>query len=300
MIAGLRIAFTAFVLVTMTLLLWPLQALAIRRNWRLARRLPLLWHRIACPLAGLRVTVRGAPAPDRPLLLVANHQSWADIMALGWIMELSFIAKAEVREWPGFGLLAKLQRTVFVERGDRRRTGEQADAIAERLSDGDAMVLFAEGTTSDGNAVLPFKTALFGAAQAALRNSGAGTVMVQPVAVAYVGANGLPLGRYFRPLAAWPGDVELTPHLLAFLKEGAVDVEIAFGEPIAFTQESDRKAVARLAERRVADLLAASLRGRPADSLATIALPLSESSLASAPSGADIEQLQRRSLQKGA
>ncbi len=66
------------------------------------------------------------------------------------------------------------------------------------------MVLFAEGTTSDGNTVLPFKTALFGAAQAALKASGADEVLVQPVAIAYVGANGMALGRFGRPLAAWP------------------------------------------------------------------------------------------------
>lgn len=259
--ARLRIALMVVVLVVLTLLLAPLQALAIRLEWPLARWLPLLWHRVACPLAGLRVIVNGSPSRYRPLLLVANHQSWADIMALGHVMPLSFIAKSEVRRWPGFGLLAQLQRTVFVVREDRRRTGEQADAIADRLSAGDAMVLFAEGTTSDGNAVLPFKTALFGAAQAALKRSGAGEVAIQPVSVAYVRAHGLPLGRFHRPLAAWPGDVGLGPHLLRFLSEGAIDVEISFGAPIAFTEASDRKAVARRAEAEVRRMMGESLAG---------------------------------------
>ena len=123
------------------------------------------------------------------------------------------------------------------------------------------MVLFAEGTTSDGNRVLPFKTALFGAAQASLKRSRAGAVLVQPVSLAYTKANGMALGRYGRPLAAWPGDVELLPHLLAFLREGAVDAEIRFGEPIPFEAASDRKAVARRCEGEVARLLGRSLRG---------------------------------------
>ena len=261
-VGSLRIGWVAVVLVGLTVVLWPLQALAIRRDWRLARRLPFLWHRIARRLIGLRVTVVGAPNPARPLLLVANHQSWADIVTLGSAMPLCFIAKAEVRSWPGFGLLARLQRTVFVEREARGRTGAQADEIGERLNRGDAMVLFAEGTTSDGNHVLPFKTALFGAAQASLRRSDADAVFVQPVSVAYTKANGMAMGRYGRPLAAWPGDVTLVPHLLAFLREGAVDAEIRFGEPIRFEAASDRKSVARRCERVVAQLLARSLRGR--------------------------------------
>ncbi|ORE92328.1 lysophospholipid acyltransferase family protein [Aurantimonas sp. 22II-16-19i] len=263
MIASARVAFVAVVLVAMTLVLWPLQALAMRRGWPLQRKLPHLWHCVACRVAGLRVSVKGTPASGRPLLIAANHQSWSDIMVLGRVMPLSFIAKAEVRDWPAFGLLARLQRTVFVEREARRRTGHQASAIAERLSEGDAMVLFAEGTTSDGNEVLPFRTALFGAAQMALRDSTSGSVLVQPVAVAYTHANGLPLGRYHRPLAAWPGDVTLGPHLLAFLKEGAIDATVAFGEPIRFTETSDRKAMARAAEDSVRKLLAEALAVRP-------------------------------------
>ncbi|MBB3937473.1 lyso-ornithine lipid acyltransferase [Aureimonas phyllosphaerae] len=267
-VAQARLAAIALVLALTTLVLTPLQLLAIRFRWKLAGHLPFLWQRIAARVAGLRVHRRGAPAAGRPLLLVSNHQSWADIMALGSVMPLSFIAKSDVEGWPIFGLLARLQRTVFVERGARGRTGAQADSIAERLGAGDAMVLFAEGTTSDGNTVLPFKTALFGAAQAALKASGADAVLVQPVAIAYVGANGMALGRFGRPLAAWPGEVELMPHLSAFLREGAIDVEISFGEPIRVTPGSDRKAVARRCEAEVRRMLLASLGFPSADETA--------------------------------
>ena len=288
MIATLRMMFAAFVLALVTLVLAPVQRLAVARHWRLAERLPVIWHRIACRVIGIRVHIVGEPCLDRPLLIASNHQSWSDIMVLGAVMPLAFIAKSEVADWPVFGLLAKLQRTVFVERAARGRTGEQANSIASRMLAGDAMVLFAEGTTSDGNEVLPFKTALFGAAQAAIVSSGAATVAVQPVAIAYTHASGLPLGRSGRPFAAWPGDVELMPHLTAVLKEGAVDVEISFGPAIPFTRTSDRKAVARDCQAAVAKMLATSLRGHNRKPIAPPGKTESVSPLAPRHDGVDI------------
>lgn len=261
MIASLRIAAALLCLLLFTLPLLPVQAAALKGAGGAKRAVPRLWHRLAARVLGLRVTVHGRPATDRPLLLAANHQSWADIVALGSVVDASFIAKAEVRGWPLIGVLARLQRTVFVDRRARRETRDQADQIARRLAAGDVMVLFAEGTTSDGNAVLPFKTALFGAAQGSLAASGREGVLVQPVAVAFIGVHGMPLGRYHRPLAAWPGDVPLKPHLLRFLREGAFDVEISFGEPLLFTAGSDRKAIAAACHREVSRMLAASLSG---------------------------------------
>ncbi|WP_152046670.1 lysophospholipid acyltransferase family protein [Aureimonas psammosilenae] len=300
MIARLRIGVVAIILTGMTLWLWPLQALAMRRGWRLARRLPWIWHRVAAPVTGLKVRTVGRPAEARPLLLVSNHQSWADIIALGSVMELCFIAKAEVQNWPGFGLLARLQRTVFVAREERRRTGQQADEIAERLLLGDAMVLFAEGTTSDGNGVLPFRTALFGAAEAALRRSGQAEIVVQPVAVAYVAANGLPLGRYGRPLAAWPGSVPLMPHLPRFLSEGSVEAEVSFGTPIRFPANGDRKALARTCEAEVRRLLLASLQGENRRPGGLVAVTHPQTALASGPAEADTACLADEVYQKGA
>ena len=288
MIGTLRLAFIALVLSLVTFGLGPLQRLAIARGWTLAERLPVVWHRIACQVIGIRVKIVGEPCRDRPLLIASNHQSWSDIMVLGSVMPLAFIAKSEVADWPVFGLLARLQRTVFVERAARGRTGEQASSIADRLNAGEAMVLFAEGTTSDGNEVLPFKTALFGAAQAAIGSSDTATVAVQPVALAYTHASGLPLGRSGRPFAAWPGDVELMPHLTAVLKEGAVDVEVSFGAPIAFTRASDRKEVARESEAAVARMLAASLRGHNRTAIAAGGGAESVSVLARRHDGVDI------------
>ena len=116
------------------------------------------------------------------MLIVANHTGWLDIVIFSAVMPLSFVAKSEVDGWPFFGTLARLQRTVFVERARRSQTGEARDAIRERLLAGDTLVLFPEGTSSDGNEVLPFKSALLGAAEAVLADGS--HVTVQPVSTA--------------------------------------------------------------------------------------------------------------------
>lgn len=262
MIGRLRAGFVLVGVVIVTLALLPAQLLAIALRLPLRRTLPRLWHLAAAALMGLRVAVRGAPAAGRPLLLVSNHQSWADMVALGSVVDCAFIAKSEVRGWPLVGWLARLQRTVFVHRARRRETDRVAAEIGRRLAAGDAMVLFAEGTTSDGNRVLPFKTALFGALQNAIGRSGEGSVLVQPVAIVWTSLNGLPLGRSGRPLAAWTGDEDLVPHLMTFLQAGAFDVAIVFGEPLAVTAAGDRKVVARLCRERVAAALGEVLRGQ--------------------------------------
>jgi 1-acyl-sn-glycerol-3-phosphate acyltransferase len=262
MIAWLRFTLTATAFVLVLLVLLPLQFFFLKMGWGARTTTPILFHRIVTRLLGFRIHVHGEMAKDRPLLLTANHTSWTDIVILGSLREMAFIAKAEVANWPLFGVLAKLQRTVFVEREKRGKTHHQASEIATRLAAGDAMVLFAEGTTSDGNRVLPFKTSLFGAAQVAIRDTNVKTVTVQPVAIAYTRVHGMPMGRVHRPLVAWPGDVALGPSLIGLLKDGAIDVDVWFGEPVVIDGKSDRKALARTMEERVRAMIRTSLLGR--------------------------------------
>jgi lyso-ornithine lipid O-acyltransferase len=259
-IVRLRIGFALAVLAIATLFLAPLQIVSLRSNWRMRRRLPGVWHRLACRLVGLHVHANGKLAEGRPLMIAANHASWLDILVLSAVADVVFIAKSEVKTWPVFSTLAKLQATIFIEREDRRQTGNQVSDIAARMADGEVVVLFPEGTTSDGNRLLPVKSSLFGAAASAIPAAPQGIVYIQPVAVAYTRAHGLPLGRFHRPLATWPGDVELIPHLTAFLKNGALDAEVTFCEPIPFSTSSNRKAVSRAVEEELDAALKSSLR----------------------------------------
>ncbi len=262
MINWLRVTLCMIVLIAATLVLAPIQIVLLWLDVAPRRRLPRLWHRIACRLVGIRVHVHGKPDPQRSLMLVSNHASWKDILVLGSIADVAFVAKSDVKAWPVFGLLARLQKTIFIDRDHKRTTGNQVNEIGRRLADGEIVVLFPEGTTSDGNRLLEIKTSLFGAAAAAVPLSPTGAVHVQPVAIAYTGIHGMPMGRYHRPVAAWPGDIPLAPHLLGILYEGAVDVDVIFGEQITYTAESNRKVVSRQVEKSIRSMLSLKLRGR--------------------------------------
>lgn len=262
MIVWLRLAVAFLVLSTVTAVLLPIQLVGLRFNLKVRRRLPRLWHRVACWVLGLRVRVHGTLEAKRPLLLASNHVSWKDILVLGSVADVVYIAKSEVRGWPVFGILARLQATIFVERDQRRKTGDQVDEIARRLTAGEIVVLFPEGTTSDGNRLLEIKTSLFGAAASAVPHAPGGVVHIQPVSIAYTGVHGMAMGRFHRPLAAWPGDIELLPHLLGVAREGAVDVDVDFGERVDYSRSSNRKQVSRTVEARIRAMLGARLRGR--------------------------------------
>ena len=207
-----------------TLSLMPVQGvgLALHRPW--TRTLPAFYHRWCCRILGFDVRPVGAPTSRRPALFVANHVSYTDITVLGSLVAGSFVAKTEVAAWPFFGWLAKLQRTVFVDRRVRS-TPSQRDSMAARLAAGDALILFPEGTSGDGNHVLPFKSALLSAAEAV---QGTAPIAIQPVSIAYTRLDGIPLGRLLRPYFAWCGTAELAPHLWTMIGLGTVEVVVEF------------------------------------------------------------------------
>ncbi len=219
------------------------------------------YYRFLCALLRVNVGSTGVMAQDRPLLLVANHISWLDIIVLGALAPVVFVAKREVADWPLIGFTARAQRTIFVDRDARHRTAATNVEIAARLARGTPVVLFAEGTSSDGNRVLPFRSGLLGALKQALTQSGAAQVVVQPLSICYTRQQGLPMGRQHRPLVAWYGDLEFIPHLKEFIRRGAVDAVVGFGDPIACDAATDRKQLARRIEAVVRSLTARSLRG---------------------------------------
>jgi 1-acyl-sn-glycerol-3-phosphate acyltransferase len=242
-----------------TVSLMPMQiiGLLLRRRW--ASTLPVFYHRWCCRILGFRIRVIGAPTTKRPALFAANHVSYTDITVLGSIIPGSFIAKAEVANWPFFGWLAKLQRSVFVDR-KMRSTATQRNAIGERLAAGDALILFPEGTSGDGNRVLPFKSALFAAAQ---HGGNSLQVIVQPVSLAYVRLDGMPIGRVYRPFFAWYGAVDLAPHMWSMVGLGTVEAVVEFHPPTSLADCGSRKSLALYCHARIAGGVAGALFGRP-------------------------------------
>jgi lyso-ornithine lipid O-acyltransferase len=259
MIKKIRVLLALGLVVAGSLVLVPLQILSMKTGWWPETVILKIWHGLILRALGMRVHVKGTLSDKRPLLVASNHISWTDIMVLGSMVDVKFIARADMEGWPLIGMLSKLQRTVFIERERKRSSGDQASEIASRMAKGDAMVLFAEGSTGDGNMILPFKSTLFGAASMAISEGAAEQVFIQPVAIAYTRLHGVPLGRRHRPLAAWIGDEDLMPHLRVLLAEGALDVEVHFGEPIAFSKGSNRKETSKLMESQVRGMMQAAL-----------------------------------------
>jgi len=273
----IRIILIALAFVALTLMLLPLQLIGLVFDLRLQRTIPHLYHRILCALIGVRIREVGRRSTAAPALILSNHVSWLDICVITALAPVVFVAKSEVARWPVLGWLAKLQRTVFINRQARHQTGAATREIAGRLLGGDAVVLFAEGTSSDGIRVLPFRSSLVGAVHHALGDSTHHThVTVQPMSLAYIGFSGVPMGRGLRERVAWYGDADLVPHLLHVLSSGAVDVTVSWGEAVAYDMRADRKAIAREAEKSVRRMTAASLRAAPGQtSVASVSARLS-------------------------
>jgi 1-acyl-sn-glycerol-3-phosphate acyltransferase len=258
------------------LLLWtilciPVQAVAIWGMPLFGRRpavaIARTYHAVNCRIGGIRVTVAGTPATGpagtgatRPVVFVSNHTSWADILVLGGVLEACFVSKAEVGTWPLIRTVARLGRTVFVSRR-RTETGRERDELAARLAAGDSIILFPEGTTSDGGRVLPFRSALLGMVETGpeARNP----PLVQPVSIVFDRLDGLPVGRKDRAHFAWYGDMNIADHAWVLLSRRSSGATVLLHPPLDPADFPSRKALADAAYAAV-DAGAAALRqGRP-------------------------------------
>jgi lyso-ornithine lipid O-acyltransferase len=183
--------------------------------------LPRLFHRFAAFILNIKIEKKGEMCQ---VLIVSNHSSWLDILVYGSLKELRFVAKDDVAGWFGFGLLAKLQNTIFVNRDNPRNIASERNKISEAIHH-KPVVLFAEGTTSDGTTVLPFKSSL----------------IIAPAQAAMI--------CYDNPQAtAWYADMELLPHLKAVFALKEIRVKVVFLETF---EEGNRKEIALKCEKAV-------------------------------------------------
>lgn len=247
-----------------TLFAVPVQIVLLKTSSSGRERFPQWYHRQCCRILSFQVQVIGELSPARPTLFVCNHSSYLDITILGSLIPGSFVAKSEVAEWPFFGALAKLQRTIFVDRR-RRTTHTQRDDLLRRLAEGGHVILFPEGTSNDGNRILPFRSALFSVAEPRSPEGESGStpeLTVQPISVAYVRLNGLPIGHGLRPLFAWYGDMDLFGHLTSLAGLGALTVRVEFHPPVPFSRFGSRKALSEHCHRAVAEGVDRAIRGK--------------------------------------
>lgn len=199
-----------------------------------------LTSRLCRTALGLRVDRLGSILDHGRVALVANHVSWVDILVLNGEARMTFVAKAEVRRWPGIGLLARAAGTIFIER-DPRKVAQQSDLLAMRVAQGHRLLVFAEGTSTDGLRVLPFRPSLF---SSFIKSA---PMSVQPLALTYLAPRNADPRFY-----GWWGKMSFGPHFLSILgalRQGRVSV--TFGEPVDVSHHSNRKTIAALVEDRV-------------------------------------------------
>jgi 1-acyl-sn-glycerol-3-phosphate acyltransferase len=237
-----------------TLISIPIQSLLLMLPGRGKIRFARIYHRVLCWLIGLRVRVVGTPSAAPSVLFVANHSSWLDILVLGSVLEAAFVAKAEIARWPLVRTVARLGRTVFVSR-KRNQTGREADAMRQRLREGGSLILFPEGTSSDGSRVLPFRSSFLAVAQDAQQ--------IQPVSLVYDRLGGLPACRRDRPLFAWYGDMDIATHFWRIARRSGARATVLLHEPIDAASFPDRKALTRAVCEVVAEGAALLRQNRP-------------------------------------
>ncbi|MEM7196895.1 MAG: lysophospholipid acyltransferase family protein [Pseudomonadota bacterium] len=215
------------------------------RRGRARNRTVQACYKAMCAIAGLQTSIIGERHYAPGTLYVCNHISYTDIPILGALLPTSFIAKSEVHGWPLIGALARWAGTEFVVRKPIQvRTHTQT--IAERLQNDDRLVLFAEGTSSVGTYVFPFRSSLFSPAIEGKR-----TLSIQPITIAYVACDTIPIGRHDRAVFGWYGDMTLFDHLWIILGLKKISVRIMFHHPVSTANFDNRKELAQYCEDQV-------------------------------------------------
>lgn len=208
-----------------------------------AYTIPCLWHRVVCKIFGLTMRVEGTPYTDTQTIYVCNHISYLDIPIIGSILKASFVAKKEVAGWPVFGFLSKLQQTAFISR-DKEDAATEKHALSNMMKAGKSLIIFPEGTSTDGRTVLPFKSSLFSLAF----QNGTENLMVQPMTLRmeYVDKRDVDT-QEDRDLYAWHNnmDLDLSVHLLRFSRCRGATISIIFHPPMRAADYEDRKKLAK-------------------------------------------------------
>ena len=164
---------------------------------------------------------------------------------------MRFVAKSEVESWPIFGFLAKKGRSIFIRR-NKTDSFNQKNKILDVLSSGEKVFIFPEGTTSDGNRVLEFKSSSF----SSVENQ---NFKIQPIVILYSDLNGIPINRWLRPMIAWYGDMDLKPHLSKLVGLMSIKAKLIYLEPVNTQNFENRKDLSNYLEDRIRKVYSSAL-----------------------------------------
>lgn len=203
-------------------------------------RLSLWWHNSLCKIFGVQCTTSG-PINTSATLFVVNHISWFDIPALASKIPVHFLSKDEINSWPIIGWLARQVGTLFIQRGRHGAAEQSINEIADTLNRGHHVIIFPEGTTTDGTSVRKFHSRLF---QAAI-DAG---VQVQPVALRYPHPDGV------HPKAPFIGDTQFLQSTLDMMSEKQMQAHLQFLPPVD-SHGLNRSELAKLCQERILDAI---------------------------------------------
>ena len=264
-----RVVRRAVAILAWTVSAMPIQAVCLLLPGRPKVAFARLYWAAFARLIGIEVRVVGTVAKregGRAVVFVSNHSSWVDIPVIGGVLDGCFVAKGEVATWPVIRTIARLGRSVFVSRA-RSSTGKERDVMRAVLKAGDNLILFPEGTSSDGSRVLPFRTSFFALAETKADENRADLPLIQPVSVVYDRLGGLPVGRAGRPLFAWYGDMDIASHFWRLGQHIGLRATVLLHAPLDPAGFEDRKELSRAVWQIVADGASTLRQNRPASPL---------------------------------
>jgi len=238
-----------FALITLPTVTFQTLVLLVHRG-KYAYIIPKLWHKSVCAIFSIQVRAEGTIYNKSQVIYLSNHLSYLDIPVIGSFLTASFVAKSDVRTWPVFGFLSTLQQTAFISRAQQKAKHETHSLAHMIGAQKRNLIVFPEGTSTDGKTVRTFKSSLFSVATEAQNPE----LRVQPFTISMLTTNKRPVQTQDdRDLYAWHigMDTPLPKHLWTFAKSKGAEITLTFHTPILAQDYNDRKLLSKICHENV-------------------------------------------------
>lgn len=237
-------SFKIFCLIVICLGTIPLQALdrLFLSKSKLFFIVPFFFHRSLCRVFGIRLRIQGTIETDKQVVYVSNHLSYLDIPLLGSFLRANFVSKDDVQSWPVLGLLASLSKTIFISRSPSKAL-KSIEQMQTALNEKRSLIVFPEGTSSNGMNVKPFKSSFF---DIFLKSAAKDSLFIQPFSIGLIKVNDDAVKKESDfDLYAWYDDMALQPHIWTLAKSKGVQLLVRFHDPIPVKAYENRKKLSK-------------------------------------------------------
>ena len=261
----ISLIFTLSIIIILIVLILPLQTISNIFNLRFRYLIPYLFFKLVNFFLGIKIEMDqqskiylNNEKSNIGSLYVSNHVSWMDIVIIGSLIKSRFIAKKEVKAMGIFGFLASINNTFFIDNSKTTKSLDYSNIISNKLLNGENLILFPEGTTSDGSATRKFKSSFFESANSKYICSTSGEekfIDVYSITLCYLKKNGLPMGINVRRGVAWIGDYPMVRLMYDYLTSGNVSIYIKISDAVTFRDFGDRKKLSSYCENTIVNNL---------------------------------------------